>query len=169
MIGFLLDAWKKTVDVQQHFNQIEMDIRKSAVTLILAAVGAAGFASDKHLTFSLHERSWPVAAGILGAAAIAWSLFGCVDYYWYHRLLKGAVKHGMELEKALRARGVPVELTDCIGRESPVEIGSWKLRSNGKIKAFYAVIFVLIALATCGIAQSQDAPIAQTKTAPAGH
>jgi hypothetical protein len=39
---FALEVWKKTIDVQQHFNTIEMQIRNFAITVLTATIGAAG-------------------------------------------------------------------------------------------------------------------------------
>jgi hypothetical protein len=117
----LLDAWKKTVDVQQHFNQIEMDIRKTAVTIVGAVAGAAGFVAEKGMLVQAWGWRVPVAACVLMAGAVAWVAFGLMDYFWYHRLLKGSVAHGKELETELKSVSVPVDLTNCIGRFSPIQ------------------------------------------------
>ncbi len=45
-------VWQKAVDVQQHFSQIEMDIRKAALTIVLTVIGAAGYVAEKG-----HERA----------------------------------------------------------------------------------------------------------------
>ncbi|MCG8350429.1 MAG: hypothetical protein MI924_21905 [Chloroflexales bacterium] len=34
-VAYALDIWKKTIDVQQHFNTIEMQIRNFAVQALL--------------------------------------------------------------------------------------------------------------------------------------
>lgn len=40
-MDFVIEAWKKTIDVQQHFNTIEMQIRNIAVTVLTATIGAS--------------------------------------------------------------------------------------------------------------------------------
>ena len=39
----LLEAWKEVVNVQMHFNDMEMKIRSLAVTVITAISGAIGY------------------------------------------------------------------------------------------------------------------------------
>ena len=45
-----IEIWKKTIDVQQHFNDIEMKIRSLAMTFVVALVGAVGFSIKEKLT-----------------------------------------------------------------------------------------------------------------------
>ena len=35
-----VEAWKTTVQVQEHFNEIEMKIRALAITVLTAGIGA---------------------------------------------------------------------------------------------------------------------------------
>jgi FMN phosphatase YigB (HAD superfamily) len=51
----VLDLWKKTVDVQQHFNDLELRIRNYAVTLLVAVLGASAFAVTAR-DFSPHNE-----------------------------------------------------------------------------------------------------------------
>ena len=43
----VLKIWEKTLDVQMHFNDIEMKIRNLFITVLLALVGAVGWVLDK--------------------------------------------------------------------------------------------------------------------------
>jgi hypothetical protein len=146
----LLGAWQKTVDVQQHFNQIGMEIRKTAVTIVGAVVGAAGFVAEKGMLVDLFGTRFPLAACILVAGIVAWLGFGLMDYYWYHLLLRGSVDSGLELEEALQQRGIPVQLTKCIGKRSPIKILKWQLHSNGKMRLFYITGVAILGVFTWG-------------------
>jgi len=44
-----IDIWKKTVDVQQHFNDLEMRIRNFAITIVGALIAAMGFTYQQGL------------------------------------------------------------------------------------------------------------------------
>lgn len=46
----MIDIWKKVVDVQQHFNQLEMQIRNYALTVTGAIMAAAGITLDHATT-----------------------------------------------------------------------------------------------------------------------
>src|SRR5262249_36146461 len=118
--ALVLDAWKKTVDVQQHFNHIEMDIRKTAVTLVGGAIGAAAVVADRSVKVTIDWFEIPATTCILLAGCVAWAGFAFMDYGWYHRLLKGAVVEGQHLEKELLELDVPVTLTRSIGEHSPL-------------------------------------------------
>lgn len=48
----LLEAWKQCVDVQMHFNDMEMRIRSFAVTVMTAVSGAIGYLIKENNTES---------------------------------------------------------------------------------------------------------------------
>lgn len=157
----LIIGWQKSVDVQQHFNDIELKIRSLAITLMGAFFGAAGFIVKEGLELTILGLKLPAAGCLLLTALPVWLAFYMMDRFWYHRLLVGAVKHGIALEKELNRLSIPIALADSIGKESPVtifrkreflgfQLGGHEYRSDDKIKAFYrlgtAVIFVLVSL-----------------------
>lgn len=189
-----VDAWKQTVQVQEHFNDIELRIRNFAITLLLATLGAAGVAMKDGMRASLgsislampcvlvgagasmlfHLAEWKVArwfalvGGVLAAGLTLWqgrsvslgnpplaSLIllagllgwaGCyfMDRWWYHRLLHGAVRHGLYVEERLREVLPETSLTKAIGDASPFRLGAHLVRTDEKIDWFYGiVVFVL--------------------------
>jgi len=147
----VVDLWKKTVDVQMHFNDTEMKIRGLAITLLTAMLTVTGFAIKEKLN---------IVSGLFFLTAAVWSLFYVMDEFWYHRLLKGSVVYGERLEQII-SRWVPgPHLTECIGAASPV-IG---LHSKHKIRVFYWTIAALLLL--CGWLYP-SAPTGPAVTAPA--
>jgi hypothetical protein len=65
----LIEIWKKTIDVQQHFNDLELRIRNYAVTLTVAIIGAAALIERERIRVTLVGRSCPLAAFlVLGGA-----------------------------------------------------------------------------------------------------
>ena len=40
---FALETWKKTVDVQKHFNDLQLRVRNYSIVLIGAMIAAIGF------------------------------------------------------------------------------------------------------------------------------
>jgi phosphoglycolate phosphatase-like HAD superfamily hydrolase len=111
----VLGIWNKTIDVQQHFNDLELRIRNYAVTLLVAVLGATAFAIKESLAFSMFGVNVPLATAVLGAGLIGWFSFYCMDRLWYHRLLYGAVKHGTFIENRLRRVLPEICLTEAIG------------------------------------------------------
>lgn len=47
-----LEIWKKIIDVQMHFNELEMKIRNFAILLLSALIGAAALALKENITFT---------------------------------------------------------------------------------------------------------------------
>src|SRR5436305_1640039 len=95
----VIDVWKAIVDVQMHFNDIEMRIRSVFITLVLALGASIGFMADKKLAIVVGSVTifFVILLSLLGV--IAAYLFYFIDRHWYHRLLVGAVKHAIEIEK----------------------------------------------------------------------
>src|SRR5690349_7942251 len=140
-----VEAWKVTIDVQQHFNDIEMRIRALAVTLLTAIFGAAALAVRDGTTLHIGGLHLNFAAAILAIGLITWMLFYLMDELWYHRLLRGSVNHGNVLEGIL---GDEFRLTGRISEASPFELPRFKKRdgtkrkvsSTWKIRIFYWII-----------------------------
>src|SRR5436309_4916972 len=80
----ILELWKKTVDVQQHFNTIGMQIRNYALTLVAAGLGAAGFALKEgfHLRLPLTHSDVQLGACLVLVIAVVWVAFFFMDYVW---------------------------------------------------------------------------------------
>ncbi len=165
---FGLETWKAAIDVQKHFNTIEMQIRNIAVTVLTATIGAAG------LVFSQYQQSarqaamdrqiYPtnVAVSISGLSLsssdliilggiFAWAAFYLMDRWWYHRLLQGAVKQAQAIENELAGTpyGKFIQLSNSIRIASPFRLpGGLEIRSDNKIDVFYisgaAIMIVLI-------------------------
>src|SRR3954471_11049588 len=96
-VTYYVDMWKKSVDVQQHFNDIEWRIRGLALTVMTFSLGAAGLAARDGSKFGMVS----LAVLVLVVGGVLWLAFFVVDKVWYHPLLIGAVKHGAALEELL--------------------------------------------------------------------
>jgi hypothetical protein len=87
-----------------------------------------------------------------------------MDHYWYFPLLKGAVAHGLAIEKAVSEKLPAIKLTTAIGDASPIVLPVWthknrdtgvkenvwalKVRSQHKSLIFYGAIFALLIVLT---------------------
>jgi len=143
-----LELWKKTIEVQMHFNELEMKIRNFAILLISAFVGGAGLALKDGLNISRLDTS--LASVLLFCAAFLTMVFYAADRFWYHPLLLGSVNHAMTIERSLTEDGYPESgLTKAVGDASGIALWptSYKVRSSKKIAIFYismAIIFVFL-------------------------
>jgi hypothetical protein len=118
--GIVLEIWKKVVDVQQHFNDLELRIRNFALALIGAFLAVAGYTakdSDFVEFFGCHVAA---SALVIGSAILPLAAFYFMDKYWYHRLLVGAVQEGGNAEEELRKRGYKIDLGTKINQASPI-------------------------------------------------
>lgn len=150
----IIDAWKVAIEVQQHFNDIGMRIRGMFVTILLALFASIGFLLDKKTVLEVWSINIQFATLMPVFGIFGTSLFYFIDRYWYHRLLVGAVKHAMSIEKKYKNEMPELGLSEAIGAESPyqprgivrclasilVNHGKYRetgfLHSDGKIELF---------------------------------
>lgn len=162
----IVEIWKTIVEVQKHFNDIEMRIRSMFVTILLALFASIGFLMDKNifLNFGQVKLSFATLIPLFGIFG-TW-LFYFIDRYWYHRLLVGAVNHAITIEKKYKKDIPELSLSDAIGAASPYKPGllirlvakllvrderfvkTEILHSDGKMELFYkSVMAVLLVVA----------------------
>lgn len=160
-----VEVWKKVVDVQQHFNDLELRIRNFALVVTGAFLGLGGYAikdGDAASFAGYSASSLIVAASLLPLIA-----FYLMDRFWYHRLLDGSVKAGISAEANLIALGVEVELGSQISKASPFKllgIGP-KVHSRHKMDGFYGLLAAaIIALAITLSHQGKAAERSALKT-----
>ena len=156
MVG---DIWRKTVEVQQHLNDLELRIRNYAVTILAAILGVAAYAVKETLQIGVFRHRISVAAATLVGAIIPWLTFYFMDRFWYHRLLYGAVAQGKLIEDRWKDTIPEISLTEAIGRYSPLKFFRWKIHCPRKIDLFYgAGVFLLLVLSL--LAQYAARPVA---------
>lgn len=136
----LLEAWKESVNVQMHFNEMEMKIRTLAVTVISALAGAIGYLLKEHITNSIFITL------LIFVGFAAWICFYFMDRFMYHKLLKGAVKAGIKIENKLEALKIDVALGKCIKEASPVNVfynENLQMHSDQKLDFFYTSVPII--------------------------
>lgn len=145
-------AWEKTVEVQMHFNELQMKIRNFSILLVSALVGAGGIALKEHIAvdhyvFGVHVNV-SLSAILFLVAALSWLAFFFMDHFWYYPLLVGSIKHGQKIEKILADKMPSIGLTTTIGAASPQMLFGRTLHSKHKSVIFYTLVFVLLLLLT---------------------
>jgi FMN phosphatase YigB (HAD superfamily) len=136
-----LVAWKQTIEVQEHFNDLEMRIRNFGLTLLVAVLGVTGAV--------LKDGNKLLSIGLVTGALIAWASFYVMDRWWYHPLLRGAVSHATALEDTLTPQVPGIGLSRAITHASHTEIRVIRKKerqSTTKLKAFYVGIGLVLAL-----------------------
>lgn len=182
-----VEIWKKIVDVQQHFNDLELRIRNFALALTGAFLALGGYAIKESLFAKIFGQDLSVSSLIVMAAIVPLFAFYFMDKYWYHKLLDGAVKAGIAAEAELQAQGYNVALGTKISEASPIinrfygtKIDSKdfflfakrRMHSRHKMDVFYGILFVaLIGIAIVlgiGLQQRpQSAGLQPLETGPA--
>jgi len=173
-IDHVLDIWKKTIDVQQHFNDLELRIRNYAVTVLAAVFSLAALGLKEQMEVTIWGRPTTLAVPLLVAGAIGWAAFYFMDRLWYHRLLYGAIKHGQRIEENYGHYLPELGLTGAIALESPLIIkkagsfritNEWKIRTPRKIDIFYGAMLALILIMIIFFYRTHKPPV-ETKPAP---
>ena len=140
----IVEIWKKTVEVQQHFNDIELRIRNFAITILGVILGATGFAIRADETLPILGVDLPLSVFLLIVAAIVWFAFWFMDRHWYHRLLIGAVVHGLSIEGRMEVDLPEICLARTIGRFSEMKIFGKLFISADKLDFFYFSIGLML-------------------------
>ncbi|BAX51825.1 hypothetical protein PDPUS_1_00450 [Photobacterium damselae subsp. piscicida] len=81
-----VDVWKKVVDVQQHFNDLEMKVRNFGFLIISAFISAIGVSLKSQYSAVVFDYNVPVAAFLSFGALVLWC-FGCLDFGLFHGCL----------------------------------------------------------------------------------
>ena len=147
----VVEAWKTSVQVQQHFNQLELQIRNFAVSLVAAVMGGAAFVIKERYELLIGHAVVSAAIPILLAGVVGLLAFYFMDRFWYHNLLIGSVKHALKIEKRYNKGTPELELSTSIGRESPQNIWKFEIHSSEKIDLFYAAVLTLLIMLTGGM------------------
>jgi hypothetical protein len=147
-----IEIWKKIVDVQQHFNDLELRIRNFALVVTGAFLGLGGYAIKDGGIITLFGYEVTTAGLVVFSAILPLFAFYFMDRLWYHRLLDGSVKAGIDAEKALKSLGYEVDLGSQISAASPFMFLStrWRIHSKTKMDIFYGMLlFALLLVAAC--------------------
>ena len=154
----VLDAWKKVVQTQEHFNDTCMQVRTLYATVVAAILSLYGLVI-KQAPPSIKIVGFDIDAiiPILLAISLSSYLFYFVDRYWYHQLLLGAVAQGAQIEEEWGHKLPEITMGAKITARSPVDISksrflrllaqavvtdarlktSGMLHSDAKIEIFY--------------------------------
>lgn len=155
-VGHYITMWKQSVEVQQHFNDIEWRIRGLALTVATFALGAAGLAVKDRTEVGQVS----LGAVIVFVGLILWYAFYFVDRAWYHPLLKAAVVSGTRLENEIKKSLPEAGMTQAITEGSPYKPSrlvqilsrtSGDMRSDDKLVWFYTVGAAALVLVTIGL------------------
>lgn len=128
----LLDIWKHTVNVQMHFNDLELRIRNYALIVAGALLALGGYAIKEAVYVNYFGLRFSASGLIILLSIIPILSFYFMDRWWYHRLLKGAVLAGIAAEAKLGECGYSVDLGTKISEASPFIWRLWGRKLNSQ-------------------------------------
>lgn len=135
-----VEVWKKIVEVQQHFNDLELRIRNFTLVLTGAFIGLGGYTIKDGGSVMLFGVRISVAGLVVCSSLLPLLAFYLMDRLWYHRLLFGAVSAGYPVEGRLRDLGLKIDLVGEISRASPFQFFGRAVHSKHKMDGFYGIL-----------------------------
>lgn len=157
-------AWTKAEDVAIHFNEMILNFRLKAVGALTLAAGLVGSVllakGDKAGDAVPPINYFSFALGMWFLAAV-WAAIMCLDLFYYHRLLLGAVADALRIEETSGGR---LQLSTLIKKKA--EEGPTDSVARG---LFYVLPLVaMIAAGAIAWRYAPTAPQASATPAPAG-
>jgi FMN phosphatase YigB (HAD superfamily) len=147
----VLSIWEKSVDVQQHFNDIELKIRNIALTVFTFIIVGVGYSIKEDLFIEFDGFILPFSSVFAIIGIFIMFAFFYMDREWYHKLLHGAVKHGSNLEKRWNKYFPELRLTQEIGNESPHRFLKRQIHSRDKYWFFYGLLWLTLFIVAAGL------------------
>jgi len=101
----ILEEWKVVIQTQMHFNEMIMTMRTTGITIVLAFFGAASITLQYNtLYLSLFGYSFHASVLIIISGLILLAAVFVLDYFYYYKMLRGAVNRGYEIDNAYEGR-----------------------------------------------------------------
>jgi len=89
---YLKEEWKTTIETQMHFNDLIIKFRSVVLSVFLTGLGVVyGFSDKLNNNDSLYF--------VLILAFVFWICCFVLDYFYYQKLLLGAVKHAKKFDE----------------------------------------------------------------------
>jgi len=149
----IIKIWEKAIDVQQHFNDIALRIRNIAITAFTFIIGGIGYCEKESLSHAIGDLELPYSTILAVFGIVILFAFFYMDKYWYHQLLVGSVKQGMDIERRWMKILPELRLTHAIGDASPHTLffKRWKVHSRHKFRIFYGCLVLALLLLGIGL------------------
>jgi hypothetical protein len=132
--------WAKYEDIAMHFNDLLMRLRSQSLAGIAAISTLVGLFSKEGIADV--RVSWSVATAIFFAMAFFWIAIWCLDFFYYNRLLLGAVSAITKLERDNQKNGaISIEMSTLIEKQFYGVL--FRHRFFG-VHAFYGIVLAVI-------------------------
>jgi phosphoglycolate phosphatase-like HAD superfamily hydrolase len=146
-VSNVIKIWEKVIDVQQHFNDIELRIRNLAITTFTFIIGGIGYLEKENLSLQIKEVLLPYSTILAFFGVVILFAFFYMDKFWYHRLLQGAVNQGRKIEQKWSKYIPEINLSQSIKNSSSHRfLWHWEIRSEQKFRIFYGMLIAVLFL-----------------------
>lgn len=147
-LNHLIKVWEKVIDLQMHFNEMCMNLRRTAISVlgIMLAAGALSFRFGGVIEIGSNKIS--VAFVFVLIALLVWISFYVMDRFWYHQLLRSTVSYAESLQSVANTHGLTFEL-DISKKIREENQQSLKQSGRAKINWFYGLIAFALIIAAC--------------------
>jgi hypothetical protein len=104
----IVKEWETVIKTQMHFNEMIIRSRTTGVSVVMAVYGAAALSIGQYPNkfFELLGSKFHVSTAIIFFGLLLLTSIFILDYFYYFRLLLGAVDRGMEIDKAYEKREI---------------------------------------------------------------
>ena len=135
--------WAKYEDIAMHFNDLLMRLRSQSLAGIAAISTLVGVFTREGIA-DVH-MDWLVAAAIFVAMAFFWVAIWCLDFFYYNRLLIGAISAITALEeKTKNCSAVTIDISTMIEGEFRKPSYRKELGHLNAVLTFYGIVFGVI-------------------------
>jgi hypothetical protein len=143
----LLKLWMKYEEIAMHFNDLLIRLRTQTLGGAATIVTAAGFLTSRQSTPAVSEP-WGAVAAVSILLLLAWVTIGIIDFYYYSKLLRGAVVGLIEIEKLSKGRiKFSHRVEQVVSGSSDISLSDLENRTDWKAILFYSPIAVFLAAA----------------------
>ena len=134
--------WIEYEKIAMHFNGLIIQLRGRALAGIgiITTFTALFLETGNNVleTGTNTGANWEFLSVLSILLMLAWGAIFIIDYFYYNKLLSGAVKAIVKLEESTKSQKVPI----LMSREIEKSAGN----SKGVMKWFYGTVFVLLVL-----------------------
>lgn len=124
--SLLIEYWKQSTQVQQHFNDVSMKVRNFAVVVFSAFLTGVGLSIHNGIFLEVLEYKLNAAVLFAFVGMFVTQLIHFMDTYWYHVFLKSAVGETLKLENEIKSALKIDSLSGAISSGSQkVEVASF--------------------------------------------
>ena len=132
------DLWVEYEKIAMHFNGLLIQLRLRALAGISLIASLAGIFADNQNG----SLNWSLIAFVLVVLFLVWVAIFVIDQFYYDRLLTGAVRELLELEKNAKVEDFPIKMS------TKIEIAAIKNRTSSPwivaVLWFYGIIALLL-------------------------